>query len=126
MQKRWKIRKHNADAVNRLAVELSVKPLVAALLISRGHETREKAFEFLNPSPEHLHEPFLLKGMREAVDRIQKAIESKEKIMIWGDYDVDGTTGTVLLRKMLSLLGSESTFHVPNRFTGRRPPRPSS
>ena len=117
MEKRWTIRKHDADAVNKLAAELNIKPLVAALLISRGHDTAAKATEFLNPSPEHLHEPFLLKGMREAVDRIQKAIENKEKIMIWGDYDVDGTTGTVLLRKMLSLLGSDSTFHVPNRFT---------
>ncbi len=117
MQKRWTIRKHDADAVNKLAHELDVKPLIAALLITRGHDTPEKAFQFLNPSPEHLHEPFLLKGMREAVDRIQKAIENGEKIMIWGDYDVDGTTGTVLLRKMLSLLGSDSTFHVPNRFT---------
>jgi len=117
MNKRWNIQKHDADAVNKLAAELDIKPLVAALLISRGHDTKEKAFEFLNPSPEHLHEPFLLKGMREAVDRIQKAVANREKIMIWGDYDVDGTTGTVLLRKMLSLLGSDSTFHVPNRFT---------
>lgn len=115
--KRWVIKKHDHDAVRKLAAELNVQPLVAALLIARGHETREKAFEFLNPSPEHLHEPFLLKGMREAVDRIQTAIENNEKILIWGDYDVDGTTGTVLLRKMLSLLGSESVFHVPNRFT---------
>ena len=117
MQKRWTIRKHDAEAINKLAAELNVQPLVAALLISRGHDTLEKALTFLNPSPEHLHEPFLLKGMREAVDRIQKAIEIGEKIMIWGDYDVDGTTGTVLLRKMLKLLGSDSTFHVPNRFT---------
>jgi len=117
MQKRWTIRKHDADAVNKLAVELGVKPLIAALLLARGYDTPEQARRFLNPSPEHLHEPFLLKGMREAVDRIQKAIDTGEKIMIWGDYDVDGTTGTVLLRKMLSLLGAESTFHVPNRFT---------
>lgn len=117
MNKRWTIRKHNADAVNALARELNVTPLVAALLISRGHDTPEKAYAYLNPSSEHLHEPYLLKGMREAVDRIQRAVASGEKIMIWGDYDVDGTTGTVLLRKMLCLLGSESTFHVPNRFT---------
>ncbi|MEO7659824.1 MAG: single-stranded-DNA-specific exonuclease RecJ [Pyrinomonadaceae bacterium] len=117
MEKRWTIRKHDADAVNRLSDEMKVKPLVAALLIARGHDTAAKSFEFLNPSMEHLHEPFLLKGMREAVDRIQKAIANGEKIMIWGDYDVDGTTGTVLLRKMLRLLGSDSTFHVPNRFT---------
>ena len=117
MQKRWTIQKHDAAAVNKLASQLNVKPLVAALLISRGHDTPEKAFEFLNPSPEHLHEPFLLKGMQEAVDRIQRAIAEREKVLIWGDYDVDGTTGTVLLRKMLSLLGSESVFHIPNRFT---------
>ena len=115
--KRWTIRKHDAEAVNKLASDLQIKPLVAALLIARGYDTVEKAIEFLNPSLEHLHEPLLLKGMREAVDRIQKAIDNKEKIMIWGDYDVDGTTGTVLLRRMLALLGSDSTFHVPNRFT---------
>ncbi len=117
MQKRWNIRKHDANAVNALASELNVKPLIAALLIARGHYTAEKALSFLNPSLEHLHDPLLLKGMREAVDRIQKAVDNKEKIMIWGDYDVDGTTGTVLLRKMLSLLGSDSTFHIPNRFS---------
>ena len=117
MQKRWTIQKHDHAAVQRLASELQVKPLIAALLISRGHDTPQKAVEFLNPSPEHLHEPLLLKGMRESVDRIQKAIADCEKILIWGDYDVDGTTGTVLLRKMLSMLGSESVFHVPNRFT---------
>jgi single-stranded-DNA-specific exonuclease len=117
MIKRWHIRKHDADAVSRLAKKLGVPPLVAALLIARGHDTSEKAFQFLNPSPEHLHEPFLLKGMREAVDRIEAAIANKEKILIWGDYDVDGTTGTVLLRKMISMLGGETGFHVPNRFT---------
>lgn len=117
MNKRWNIKKHDADKINRLASELQVRPLIAALLIARGHDTADKAIEFLNPSLDHLHEPFLLKGMREAVARIQKAVDGKEKIMIWGDYDVDGTTGTVLLRKMLSLLGSDSTFHVPNRFT---------
>ena len=103
--------------MNKLARDLGVKPLVAALLIARGHDKSETAFQFLNPCQDHLHEPFLLKGMREAVERIQKAIEAGEKILIWGDYDVDGTTGTVLLRKMLSLLGAETGFHVPNRFT---------
>ncbi len=117
VNKRWSIRKHDAAAVNRLADELNVTPLVAALLITRGHGTAANAFQFLNPSPEQLHEPYLLKGMREAVARIEKAIAAGEKILIWGDYDVDGTTGTVLLRKMLSLLGAQTGFHVPNRFT---------
>lgn len=117
MNKRWTIRKHDADAINRLAREIGVTPLVAALLISRGHDTAEKASTFLNPCRDHLHDPYLLKGMREAVHRIQRAIAAKEKILIWGDYDVDGTTGTVLLRKALCILGSDSVFHVPNRFT---------
>ena len=120
MQKRWTIRKHDADAVNKLASELDVKPLVAALLIARGHDTSEKALTFLNPSPEHLHEPFLMMGMREAVDRIKKAVENKEKVLIWGDLDVDGTTGTVLLRKTFSLIGLETNYHITNRFTENR------
>ncbi len=115
--KRWTITKHDAEAVQQLAAELAVEPLVAALLISRGHDTAELASTFLNPSPEHLYEPFLLKGMDTAVARIQEAIVKGEKILVWGDYDVDGTTGTVLLRKMISMLGGESGFHVPNRFT---------
>jgi single-stranded-DNA-specific exonuclease len=115
--KRWTIQKHEADKVNKLSAELDIAPLVAALLIARGYETPEKAHEFLNPSPDHLHEPYLLKGMKEAVERILLAIENKEKILIWGDYDVDGTTGTALLRKTFAMLGAESGFHIPHRFT---------
>ncbi len=115
--KRWTIQKHDADKVNGLSAELKVAPIVAALLIARGYETPEKAREFLHPSADHLHEPYLLKGMKEAVERILRAIEQKEKILIWGDYDVDGTTGTALLRKALGMLGAETGFHVPHRFT---------
>ncbi len=120
MQKRWTIRKHDAGAINMLAAGLGVKPLIAALLISRGHDTPQKARTFLNPSPEHLHEPFLMHGMREAVERIKLAVEKREKVMILGDLDVDGTTGTVLLRRMFSLLGIETTYHITNRFTENR------
>jgi len=117
MNKRWTIKKHDFETVKALSEKLHVKPLIAALLISRGHETEEKAHKFLNPQHGDLHEPLLLKGMKEAVERILKAIENKEKILIWGDYDVDGTTGTVLLRKTLQILGAETGFHIPNRFT---------
>lgn len=109
--------KHDQERVRTFAAELCVPPLVAALLLARGYDTNAKADEFLNPSLSHLHDPFLLKGMREAVDRIQEAIEHREKILVWGDYDVDGTTGTVLLRRAFKVLGVESEFHVPNRFT---------
>ena len=115
--KKWTIKKHNHEEVKNLAEALKVSPIVAALLISRGFESVEDAHKFLNPVYEHLHEPFLMKGMKEAVVRILKAVENKEKILIWGDYDVDGTTGTVVLRKALEILGAETGFHVPNRFT---------
>ena len=117
VEKRWIIQKHDHSIATTLAAELNVSPLIAALLIARGYPTADLATKFLNPSYDDLHEPFLLKGMREAVDRIFKAIDAGEKILIWGDYDVDGTTGTVLLRKTLKLLGAETAFHVPNRFT---------
>jgi single-stranded-DNA-specific exonuclease len=117
MKKRWQIIKHDRAAAADLAAQLGVKPLVAALLISRGYGDGESARRFMNPAYEHLHDPLLLKGMREAADRVHKAIDDREKILIWGDYDVDGTTGTVLLRKALKMLGCETCFHVPDRFT---------
>ena len=115
--KRWKIQKHDDEKVKALANSLNISRLIASLLISRGYDTDELAHKFLNPVYEDLHEPNLLKGMESAVSRIQKAIENGEKILIWGDYDVDGTTGTVVLRKALEILGGETGFHVPHRFT---------
>jgi single-stranded-DNA-specific exonuclease len=115
--KRWTIQKHDREQIIELSQALKVSPLIAALLISRGFETAEKAYKFLNPSYDDLHEPNLLKDMEKSVARILQAIENKEKILIWGDYDVDGTTGTVVLRKALEILGAETGFHVPNRFT---------
>jgi single-stranded-DNA-specific exonuclease len=117
MQKRWIIHKHDHNAARQFAAEVGVSPLAAALLIARGHDDAEKASRFLNPSIDHLYEPLLLKGMSEAVERIQTAIDGGEKILVWGDYDVDGTTGTTLLRKAIKILGGESVFHIPNRFT---------
>lgn len=117
MQKRWVIRKHDHDAAGMLAAKLGVSPLVAALLIARGHDTEEKANTFLNPGLGHLHEPFLLKDLEPAVKRVQKAIDDGEKILIWGDYDVDGTTGTTLLRRAIKILGGTTSFHIPDRFT---------
>lgn len=113
----WTIQKHDHGEAQRLAEALGVHPLIAALLIARGYKTAEEAHRFLHPTVSDIHEPFLLKGMKEAVARILKAIDAHEKILVWGDYDVDGTTGTVLLRKALGILGAETGFHVPNRFT---------
>ncbi|MCY7374454.1 MAG: single-stranded-DNA-specific exonuclease RecJ [Pyrinomonadaceae bacterium] len=115
--KRWTIKKHNHETVKSLADALQVSPIIAALLISRGYETAETANKFLNPSIEQLHEPYLLRDMEKAVKRILQAVENQEKILVWGDYDVDGTTGTVVVRKALELLGAKSGFHIPHRFT---------
>lgn len=115
--KRWTIKKHDRTQVLRLADELKIPPVVAALLVSRGYETKEKAEKFLYPSLEDLHDPYLLKDMDIAVKRILRAIDAGEKILIWGDYDVDGTTGTVVLRKGLEISGAKTNFHIPHRFT---------
>lgn len=117
MQKRWVIQKHDHKRAAEFAKSLGLSPIIAALLISRGYETETSAKAFLNPQHTGLHDPLLMKGMREAVNRIQLAISNKEKILIWGDYDVDGTTGTTLLRKALKTLGAETGYHIPNRFT---------
>ena len=117
MQKRWVIRKHDHERSREFAEQIGVSPLAAALLIARGHDNEESARSFLYPSLSALHEPYLLKGMRESVKRIQKAIKDKEMILIWGDYDVDGTTGTSLLRKVIKMIGGTSRFHIPNRFS---------
>jgi single-stranded-DNA-specific exonuclease len=116
--KRWTIQKHDYEKVKAFKELLNVPPITAALLIARGFDTEEKAYKFLNPQMSDLHEPTLLKGLNEAVERILKAVDNGEKILIWGDYDVDGTTGTTLLRKTLKILGAKETdYYIPNRFT---------
>ncbi|MBK8811352.1 MAG: single-stranded-DNA-specific exonuclease RecJ [Acidobacteria bacterium] len=117
MKKRWNIQKHDREVVSNLASALNIPPLIAAMLISRGFDTPETAYAFMNPTRDDLHEPTLLKDLPKAVTRILKAIEAGEKILIWGDYDVDGTTGTVVLRRALQMIGAETGYHVPNRFT---------
>ncbi len=116
VEKRWNIQKHDRTAAARLAEETGLRPLTAALLIARGHDTQEKAERFLRPAFDQLHDPSLLRDIDRAVKRIMRAVEQGEKILVWGDYDVDGTTGTALLRGVLRVLGAESEFHIPDRF----------
>lgn len=116
-ERQWTVLKHDRVAAIALAKELGISPLIAALLISRGYKDIESVNRFLSPHKEHLHDPILLKDIQKAVDRTLSAIEQKQKILIWGDYDVDGTTGTTLLRRALSLCGAITEYHIPNRFT---------
>jgi single-stranded-DNA-specific exonuclease len=103
------------QSARELAASLGVQPLTARVLLGRGMEDLEQARRFLSPSIEHLHDPLLLTGMRTAVERLRAAIAAKEKILIYGDYDVDGTTSVVILTKAIELAGGEASFHVPHR-----------
>jgi single-stranded-DNA-specific exonuclease len=115
--KRWTVRRHDAAAATSLASVLGVSPILAALLINRGYADERTARAFLSPTYDQLHEPYLMLGMREAVARVKQAIETNEPVLIYGDYDVDGTTGTAILLRALKLLGARTGFHIPHRFT---------
>ena len=98
-----------------LAAALNVHPTVARLLCLRGLADAELADRFLHPCLDHLHDPFKLAGMAEAVQRIEAALARRERIAIHGDYDVDGITSTVILRRTLELLGGEVVHFIPER-----------
>ncbi len=111
----WLIPEVDRQLVRDLEASLRVQPLTARVLLSRGFADAESAQRFLIPSLDHLHPPQLLTGMREAVDRLRTAIANREKILIYGDYDVDGTVSVVILKKAIELAGGEASFHVPHR-----------
>ena len=115
--KKWIVRERDHSRAARLAATLGVSPIVADLLIARGYEDAGLAQTFLNPSLDHLHDPFLMRGMSDAVARLGQAIDCQEPILIYGDYDVDGTTGTAVLLRALRMLGGTAGYHVPHRFT---------
>lgn len=102
-------------AARRLANELSLAPLVARILAARGFTDPALAASFLRPDIRALHDPFLLTGMDAAVVRILEAIRGNHPVLLYGDYDVDGTTSVVILKKLLDLAGANSTFFVPHR-----------
>ena len=101
--------------MQQLVAELDVSPVTARLLCIRGLGDLEQARRFLSPSLDDLHDPYALTDMRPAVDRILGAIERRERIAIHGDYDVDGVTSTVILRRALELLGADVTHFIPER-----------
>jgi single-stranded-DNA-specific exonuclease len=113
--KRWESLTCDEDAAVRLSNALGVAPIVARLLCQRGFSDPEQAHRFLNPSLDQLHDPLLLTDMTVACDRLLAAITRKEKIAIHGDYDVDGVTSTVILRRALELLGADVTHFIPER-----------
>ena len=115
-RRRWTLASPAQDAVAEIVRRESVPELVATLLVNRGFDA-ENAREHLVPDLKRLHDPFLLPGMRAATERVLRAIEGGETILVHGDYDVDGVTGTALLVRLFRLLGANAVWHIPNRFT---------
>ena len=111
----WQTHKCEADQAGTLARELGVSDVTARLLAIRGLHDLDEAKRFLAPSLDHLLDPFLLADMERAVVRLERAIAARERIAVHGDYDVDGITSTVILRRSLELLGADVVHFVPER-----------
>ncbi|MBL7850528.1 MAG: single-stranded-DNA-specific exonuclease RecJ [Cyclobacteriaceae bacterium] len=116
MNKRWLYKATpSEDSIDSLSRSINVNPALATLLIQRGITSFDEARRFFRPSLDDLHDPFLMKDMRAAVDRIRSAMERQEKILIYGDYDVDGTTSVALVYSYLKRFYPNISFYIPDR-----------
>ncbi|NVO19804.1 MAG: single-stranded-DNA-specific exonuclease RecJ [Bacteroidetes bacterium] len=118
MKKRWLLKdRGDHETVNKLATQLGIDPLLSELLVQRGVTTFDGAKAFFRPELSLLHDPFLINDMDKAISRIGKAFEGKERILVYGDYDVDGTTAVALVYTFLKEQGFESLdFYIPDRY----------
>ena len=119
IEKRWVVKPQgNPEAVAAMAAATGISPVLANLLVQRGIDTLEKAKKFFNPQLSDLHDPFLMKDMDKAVERVERAVRNREKIMVYGDYDVDSTTAVALVYKFLRQIGHKDLlFYIPDRYT---------
>lgn len=115
LRMKWRAVQFDETQAAALAVEISCSPVLARLLVARGITEARAAQEFLHPALSQLHPPLLMAGMAAAVERLEAALDRKEKILIYGDYDVDGTTAIVILKTAIELCGGTADFHVPHR-----------
>lgn len=118
MQKRWTIANADQSKVDQLNKELKIHPAICRILVQRGIDTFDKSRDFFRPQLQQLHSPWLMKDMDKAVDRVLKAIEKKEKILVFGDYDVDGTTSVASMYQFISsiTLPELVEFYIPHRY----------
>ena len=117
IEKIWKLREvADRENVSRLSSELGVDPVLAELLVQRGVHTFEQARSFFRPNLDNLHDPFLMTDMDKAVERVHQAVSAGEKILVYGDYDVDGTTAVSLVYSFLRRLTRQLAFYIPERY----------
>lgn len=117
MDKRWVLKPQgDAEVVNRLAGELRINKILVNLLVQRGITTYDEAKSFFRPSLEDLHDPFLMRDMDKAIERIGEALAKKEHILVYGDYDVDGTTAVSLVYTFLKVYSGNIGYYIPDRY----------
>jgi single-stranded-DNA-specific exonuclease len=112
---KWIILSKNEEREERLCKDLNISPILARVLINRGLVETEKAIQYLNPSLKEIHDPFMMKDMKKATERLLKAIHRGERILIYGDYDVDGLTSTAILSSFLRKMGVKVFTKIPDR-----------
>ncbi|MCU0557454.1 MAG: single-stranded-DNA-specific exonuclease RecJ [Desulfobacterales bacterium] len=115
MEKHWTLLSPEPRTVRRIAAAFNIDPILAAILANRGLESDQAIHRFLNPCLDQLRAPQCLAGMSAAVERIGKAICEKQRILVFGDYDVDGVTATVMLLEFLTHAGADATYYIPHR-----------
>ena len=115
MNKKWQIHEINDEEINRISNEHGINKLLATILYNRNIIEDDDIKTFLNPTRKDFHDPYLMPDMKKAIDRIEEAIKDKEKVIIYGDYDVDGITSITVLKKFLSERGLEVDSYIPNR-----------
>ena len=115
MNKKWEVCKENKNDIDKISEENGLSNLISSILASRGIIEKEDVREFLNPTRDDFHDPFLMPDMEKAVDRILKAIQTQEKTIIYGDYDVDGITSITVLKKFLEERNLQVGEYIPNR-----------
>ncbi|MEQ9231199.1 MAG: single-stranded-DNA-specific exonuclease RecJ, partial [Cyclobacteriaceae bacterium] len=118
MEKRWILKNEgNPDSVEALAMDLNVSPTLASILVQRGISNYNEAKKFFRPSLNELHDPFFMKDMDKAVNRLCDAVFNGEKILVYGDYDVDGTTAVATVFSFLKKFTEKIDYYIPDRYT---------
>jgi single-stranded-DNA-specific exonuclease len=118
MQKQWRAKPEpDKKTVEALSSAINVNKVLSGILVQRGVDTFEKAKNFFRPQYSHMHSPFIMKGMTRAIERIDEALAKNQKILIYGDYDVDGTTSVATVYDFFSKRFKEIEYYIPDRYT---------